>query len=133
VGHAQGLLQLRAYPPGGAVTDNPAVLGPAGRVHISLSDLLVYGGVHRDRTSYLQPAGWDMLHTPPFGGDYAMGLVRRSDGSLWHNGSNTLFYAELLIDPAGGGVAAAAANSGALERVQPAVHSAVTQAMVAVG
>jgi CubicO group peptidase (beta-lactamase class C family) len=133
VGHAQGLLQLRAYPPGGPVTDNPAVLGPAGRVHISLSDLLVYGGVHRDRTSYLQPAGWDMLHTPPFGGDYAMGLVRTADGSLWHNGSNTLFYAELLIDPAGGRVAAAAANSGALERVQPAVHSAVTQAMVAVG
>ena len=61
-----------------------------------------------------------------------MGLVARDDGSLWHNGSNTLWYAEVLIDPVRGLVAAAAANSGVLDSVQPAVGQALAEAAAAV-
>jgi CubicO group peptidase (beta-lactamase class C family) len=131
-GHARGLLGLRSYPPGAGGNDNPAVLGPAGRVHMGLGDLLRFAGAHRDRSALLTSDSWGHLHTPPFGGDYAMGLVARDDGSLWHNGSNTLWYAEVLIDPVRGLVAAAAANSGVLDSVQPAVGQALAEAAAAV-
>jgi CubicO group peptidase (beta-lactamase class C family) len=91
--------------------DNPVALGPAGRVHMSLGDMLTYLSTHRDRPqNFLPKVAWDVLHTPPFGGTYAMGLVARSDGTLWHNGSNTLWYAEAMIDQATGTVAAVTAN-----------------------
>jgi hypothetical protein len=40
-----------------------------------------------------------------------MGWANRN-GMLWHNGSNTLWYAEVMFDPARGIVAMAAANDG---------------------
>lgn len=132
-GHARGMGRLSAYLVGSPVTDNPAVLGPAGRAHMSLADLLLFAGAHRDRSAYLRPESWAMLHTPPFGGDYAMGLIVRADGVLWHNGSNTLWYAELLIDAPRRLVAAAAANSGAVDEAAPAVGEALMGAAAAVG
>ena len=131
-GHAQGAMGVEAYPPGSPVTDNPAVLGPAGRAHMSLADLLKFAAAHRDRSPYLGSESWALLHTPPFGGDYAMGLVVRPDGALWHNGSNTLWYAEMLIDPGRGVAAAAAANTGALDEAAPAVGEALMGAAEAV-
>src|SRR3974390_3544107 len=114
VGHTRTATgeERRAYPVGAGVTDNPVVIGPAGRVHMSLQDLLRYLAAHRDGTGYLSPSAWKLLHNPPFRGHYAVGWVARGDGTLWHNGSNTLWYAEVLFDAAGGIVAAAAANDG---------------------
>ncbi len=95
----------------GAVTDNPVALGPAGRVHMSLGDLITWLEVHRDQPAdFLTPENWQILHTPPFGGNYALGWVALPDGSLWHNGSNTLWYADVLIDFADGLVVATTAN-----------------------
>ena len=135
VGHSMGLLgtiglteRRTAHPPGPDRADNPAVLGPAGRMHMTLPDLLVFLAAHRDRTGFLTPQSWDRLHTPPFGGGYALGLIVRGDGALWHNGSNTLWYAEALIDPVGGVVAAAAANDGVLSRASSAVAQALASA-----
>jgi CubicO group peptidase (beta-lactamase class C family) len=135
VGHSLGVLgglglssRRIAHPPGTGRTDNPAVLGPAGRVHMSLLDLLTFLEAHRDRSPLLSAEGWDRLHTPPFGAEYALGLIRRPDGALWHNGSNTIWYAEVLIDPARGVVAAAAANDGAVAASAPAVGSALLAA-----
>jgi CubicO group peptidase (beta-lactamase class C family) len=91
-------------------SDNPTVLGPAGRVHMSFDDLLTYLAAHRDATSFLKAESWKTLHTPPFGGEYACGWVVRADGSLWHNGSNTLWIAEVSFDSRNGVVAAAACN-----------------------
>jgi CubicO group peptidase (beta-lactamase class C family) len=132
VGHSQGLLGATAHPPGAPITDNPAVLGPAGRVHAPFSDLLRFAQAHRDQIGFLRPESWTALHTPPFGGDYAMGLVVRPDGALWHNGSNTLWYAEMLIDPVRGVVAAAAANTGAIATAAPSVGEALMAAAAAV-
>ncbi|MBU6407883.1 MAG: beta-lactamase family protein [Alphaproteobacteria bacterium] len=112
--------------------DNPAVLGPAGRVHLPLADLLRFLRAHADRTDFLKAETWDRLHTPPFGGDSALGLLVRDGGQLWRNGSNTRWYAEIAIDPKGGKVAAAAANDGAVEQSQPAVATALAGALAAV-
>jgi CubicO group peptidase (beta-lactamase class C family) len=102
---------IRGIRPGlGEVADNPRVIGPAGRVHLSLEDLLRYLRAHRDASDYLSAASWHTLHTPPFGGAYAMGWEVRSDGTLWHNGSNNRWYAEVMFNPRTGVVAAAACN-----------------------
>lgn len=129
VGHAGGV--LAPLPPGGPISDNPAVLGPAGRVHAGLADVLTFLAAHRDRTSFLRLENWDMLHTPPFGGDYAMGWERRGN-ALWHNGSNTLWYAEVMFSSARGVVAAAAVNDGRLQVVAPIVGAALQSAVQAV-
>ena len=133
VGHAvtaAGVLE--PFPPGGPITDNPAVLGPAGRVHAPLSDVLAYLSAHCFRTPFLRAESWQMLHTAPFGGDYALGWVRRGD-ALWHNGSNTLWYAEMLADPKRGVVAAVAANDGRIGVMTPVVGKALVGAAAAVG
>lgn len=129
VGHGAGIeavaaarrdAPVTAFPPGAAMSDNPAVLGPAGRVHASLADMLTYLDAHRDRSALLPPAQWDMLHTPPFGGPYAMGWAQRG-GMLWHNGSNTLWYMEAMFDRARGVSAIAATNDGRVEILGPVI------------
>lgn len=123
---------LTPFPPG-PMADNPAVLGPAGRVHASFADTLKYLAAHRDRTRLLSAEGWRVLHTPPFAGGYAMGWMVREGGALWHNGSNTLWYAEVLVDPARGLASVAAANDGLVANVSAPVGAALigaAQAMV---
>jgi CubicO group peptidase (beta-lactamase class C family) len=103
---------LVPHPPGSPIVDNPAALGPAGRVHASMDDVLRYLTAHCSNASpFLRRESWDTLHTPPYGGPYAMGWARHGD-ALWHNGSNTLFYAEVMFDAGRGIVAAAATNDG---------------------
>lgn len=78
--------------------DNPVPLSPAGRIHMAVPDLLRFLAAHRDRDPrFLSRGGWERLHTPPFGGDYALGWIVLPDGRLWHNGSNGFWYAEALI------------------------------------
>jgi CubicO group peptidase (beta-lactamase class C family) len=122
---------LSPFPPGGALTDNPAVIGPAGRVHATATDLLAYLEAHARKSALLSADSWKRLHTPPYGGTYALGWERRGE-AIWHNGSNTLWYAEMLADPVRGAVAMAAANDGRLGNAQPAVGAALMEALVAV-
>lgn len=140
VGHSAGpttvdggqtSVPLVPHPPGSPVSDNPAVLGPAGRVHANFDDVFKYLVAHRDRTSFLRRENWEMLHTPPFGGEYAMGWAVRN-GMRWHNGSNTLFYAEVMFDSARGIVAAAATNDGRTGNVAQPVGSVLLAAAQAV-
>lgn len=140
VGHGPGIQAVAdgnrggavtPFPPGGAISDNVAALGPAGRVHIAFADMVKFLDAHRDRTSFLRRESWDALHTPPFGGPYAMGLAQRN-GALWHNGSNTLWYAEILIDPARGISAIAATNDGRPEVMGRPIGAALVGAAQAV-
>jgi len=90
--------------------DNPPAIGPAATVHGSVLDFVRYGSLHLNgargvSTDYLEPAAWKKLHTPAPGQIYAMGWASQEDAwtggpSLWHNGSNTFFYAILWISPA---------------------------------
>lgn len=132
VGHAvsaAGVLQ--PFPPGGPITDNPAVLGPAGRVHAAFDDMLKYLAAHCEHAPFLKAASWQVLHTPPFGGNYSMGWERRGD-ALWHNGSNTLWYFEMLFDRTRKVVATAATNDGRVGVVAVPVGKALTGAAEAV-
>lgn len=90
--------------------DNPPLLGPAGTAHMSLSDyarflrlFLIDGG------EVLSPATMEVLTTPIAGAGraYALGwAVERMDWAagpvLLHEGSNTLWHAIAVLDPAGG-------------------------------
>lgn len=123
---------MEAYPPGGALNDNPAALGPAGRVHANFEDVLKYLTAHCEmRSSFLSRESWQTLHTPPFGGPYAMGFSRQGN-ALWHNGSNTLWYAEVMFDQSRGIVAAAAANDGRAGDLRAPVGAALVGAAQAV-
>lgn len=124
VRHVNGV----ANPPN-TPADNPAVLGPVGRVHMSLSDLALYLAAHRDRSSLLNPASWRQLHTPPFGGDYAYGWLVAPDGTRWHNGTNTQWYAAMQFNAAKGLASACACND---LRGQGMVHAALKGAAAAV-
>ncbi len=134
VGHSHGLLRARVpHPPGSPTTDNPAVLGPAGRVHANFDAVAAYLLAHARRDeNFLSAESWAVLHNPPFGGEYAMGLIQRADGTLWHNGSNTIWYAEVLIDPARQIVAMAAVNDGRLDAVTGPVGDALLRVAEAV-
>jgi CubicO group peptidase (beta-lactamase class C family) len=132
VGHLRRGQGLRPMPPTGSdLSDNVPAIGPAGRVHLSLADLARYLRAHADRASLLKPGSWDRLHAPAFGDDYALGWVVRPDGTRWHNGSNTMWYAEAAFDPVSGNVAAACCNSGDLRAVGRPVAQALAGALVA--
>lgn len=109
--------------------DNPAAMGPAGRLHMAAGDLLAWLTIHRDRPQgFLSPAAWRELHTPRFGGSYALGWFATADGGLWHNGSNTAWYAEAAIDGGTGLASIVCANDSALitrhRALQPAIRRA---------
>lgn len=132
VGHLRRGQGLRPMPPrDGDLADNIPAIGPAGRVHLTMSDLVGYLRAHADRSNLLTAASWDRLHTPPFGGDYALGWVVRPDGSRWHNGSNTMWYAEAAFDVKTGAVAAAACNSGDMDAVTGPTAAALAAAAAA--
>lgn len=103
VGHAMQGDQRLPLP-----VDNPDAMRPAGGVHMALHDLLTYLAAHRDRTSLLKPATWAVLHgdTSTF---YSCGWMLK-DGTLWHNGSNTLWYAEVRVSRTDGAIAAVVSN-----------------------
>ncbi|WP_179505293.1 MULTISPECIES: serine hydrolase domain-containing protein [unclassified Sphingomonas] len=87
------------HPPGVPPTDNPAVAGPAARLHAPIAAMIAFLEAHRTRAPLLRPQTWQRLHTPPFGGSYALGWVVRPDGTLWHDGSNNLWTAQVLVRP----------------------------------
>jgi CubicO group peptidase (beta-lactamase class C family) len=88
---------------------NPHIIGPAGStVRCSIGDWAKFVIAHlqgvRGEQTPLAVTDFDVLHTPPFGGDYAMGWVgtERDWGGgrvLWHSGSNGLNYAVVWMAP----------------------------------
>jgi CubicO group peptidase (beta-lactamase class C family) len=106
LGHRSGL-----DGPDPVSTDVPDAMGPAGRVHMSLSSLLSYLEAHRDKPGgFLTNSSWDKLHNPPFGGNYALGWVVSKDGTLTHGGTNGWWKAEVMVAPGSGTVCGATAN-----------------------
>jgi CubicO group peptidase (beta-lactamase class C family) len=92
----------------GPMVDNPEVMGPAGTVHCSLADCAKFVADHlrgeRGERALLRPESYKMLHSPPFGGNYAAGwlVLERPWGGgtvLTHAGSNTMNYAVVWMAP----------------------------------
>ena len=119
--------QLRPIPPT-PVSDNPAFLGPAGTLHMRLDDLIRYAAVHLDGAlggaTFLDSDLFGNLHVPLDGHAYASGWIRvppSEDGELagpvlMHNGSNTLWYAIVMIAPGHRAAAAVTTNAGVHNR-----------------
>ncbi|MDP3551280.1 MAG: serine hydrolase domain-containing protein [Novosphingobium sp.] len=101
--------------------DNPAAMAPAGGLHMTLADLAAWLRTHRDKPALLRPESWRELHMPRFGSQMAMGWFVDPDGSLWHNGSNTRWYAEAMIEPRTGLIMAQCGNDMALFHQQRAL------------
>ncbi len=109
--------------------DNSPVMAPAGTAHMTIGDLARFGAAHlagetATSPSLLPRAAWERLHTP-FLDDYACGWVRyqsdRVGGPvLWHNGSNTMWYALLTLVPSRNTVLAFATNDGAIGTAEAA-------------
>ena len=109
--------------------DNSPVMAPAGAVHMTIGDLARHGAAHLEEESATSPsllprAAWERLHTP-FLDDYASGWVRverdwAGGPVLWHNGSNTMWYALLMLLPARNTVLAFATNDGAVRTAETA-------------
>ena len=106
-GHRRGADGVLIPVDPGAQADNPPYLGPAGRLHMSVTDLARWGQEHlrgeRGQDGLVKAATFKRLHQVEDGATYAMGWVNRMQGDtrvIWHNGSNTLWYAMVAFDPA---------------------------------
>ncbi len=92
----------------GPAMDNPPVMGPAGRIYCSIQDWAKFVQDQlrgaRGESALLKPATYQTLHTPPFGGDYALGWITAQRGwgggkVLNHGGDNTMNCANVWIAP----------------------------------
>jgi CubicO group peptidase (beta-lactamase class C family) len=98
--------------------DNPPVITPAGRVHLSILDFARYANFHLGTAEHspLDAAALKFLHTPvPPSDEYALGWrrVKRSwagGSALTHNGTNTMNYAVMWLAPDKKFAAVAACN-----------------------
>jgi len=117
----------------GVFGDNPAFLGPAGRLHMTIADLALWGRAHlrgaRGRDGLVRAATFQRLHKPPVAGsDYAYGWAIRviaGRQAIWHNGSNTLWYAAVAFD-AEADLGAALATNGSIA-AQAGIESGLAQ------
>lgn len=107
-GHTKDLLKTTPVQ-----MDNPPAITPAGRVHCSLDDLARYAMLHLQENAtngLLKPETLARLHQPnnrngrsPLE-NYACGWVILKRGwaggrTLWHNGSNTMWYTVMWLAP----------------------------------
>jgi len=91
-------------------SDNPPLLGPAGRAHMTLADYAAFvramiGGAPE---GWLKPERLGVLTTPLPGDGYSMGWIARPEAwagdtiTIAHEGSNTLWHAIVVASPGKG-------------------------------
>lgn len=107
-GHSRMLGLRTPMDPTNANSDNPAWMAPAGLLHLSVSDLVRWGQVHQRACAGLQPDFLSrqscMQMRTPGEGRYGLGWIVQpvtdTNATLvWHNGSNTKWYAILVMVP----------------------------------
>ncbi len=133
-GHKSFLGFKSAVDPDRGRTDNPNWMGPAGRLHISIADLARWGQAHLaacrgERPELLSQQSCLAMRTP-VSEDYGYGWVIQSMAEqdatiIWHNGSNTMWYAVLAMIPEQDLVVAVALNRMDAPRVDAAVKDLI--------
>lgn len=113
-GHRNWIVRKTPVDPATKGADNPPWIGPAGTIHLNLADLITWGHAHlaacRGETpDFLSAAACQEMQVVNQD-SYGLGWVVMDDERYWHNGSNTMWYAVLSIDPARDRVVAAATN-----------------------
>lgn len=125
-GHLAQAGRTVSLPPSHPGSDNPAALGPAGTVHMTLEDYGRFLAVFlNDGQPLLQPASIERLSQPAGGPPPAYGcgwIVLNQpwasvDGTtpgpvLAHDGSNTVWYTTAVVAPARGLALVAVSNDG---------------------
>ncbi|MCI0462993.1 MAG: beta-lactamase family protein [Gemmataceae bacterium] len=121
--------------PSATKSDNPPVMGPAGRVHCSLGDWARFIADqirgNRGERALLKPATYKKLHSVHFKGDFYTlgGWGSRTDDPraggllLAHDGSNTLNYATAWVAPGRDFAVLVATNQGG-DAASTACHEA---------
>lgn len=117
---AKGAGRMSPITPG-PLADNPACLSPAGRVHCSISDFARYAAWHLagelGRARILKPETFKKLHTDVYQQSYAFGWGIKPESwakgaTLAHKGSNTMWFAVIVIAPARNEAFVVATNAG---------------------
>lgn len=108
-----------------AEADNPAWMGPAGTIHMTMGDLARWGQVHLQACKgaaprFLSAANCQRLWTP-VSKNYGLGWIieqpKRLGPKRWHNGSNNRWFAVLAVYPERDLVVATASNHATAQRV----------------
>lgn len=107
-GHARTLGLRTPMDPGNPKSDLPAWMAPAGLLHLSVSDLVRWGQAHQQacvglRPDFLSSQSCMQMRTPgegKYGFGWIIQAIPDKDATLvWHNGSNTKWYAILVTVP----------------------------------
>ena len=121
---------FQAVPPTAQAGNSPMFNG-ADNVRMSLPDLMKYARAHlsgeKGQGGLLTAATFQRLHRAPFGDEYALGWIRSPDGkAFFHNGSNTLNYALVLINVPASQIALTATNA-VSEQTEPRLVQLLTE------
>lgn len=120
-GHYRTIDGFDPIDPADPLADNPPAFGPAGTVHCDLADWGAFGIEHlvgESGSGVLASAeAYSRLHTAPSGGDYAAGwgVGEASEfGGRYvaHDGSNSMFWATIVVALDSDSVYLATANLG---------------------
>lgn len=132
-GHQVILGWRREIHPDRPLADNPPLITPAGRMHMTLGDLAAFGRAHLDMHKGVGPLAHlvsDGLHTPLLA-DYACGWIVADEPwcgpIIWHNGSNRYWYCLLILFPELDAIAAFTTNDGARFRGERAFFNAARE------
>ncbi|WP_096086766.1 serine hydrolase domain-containing protein [Agaribacterium haliotis] len=111
----------------------PSIIAAAGDIHMNIADLWRYGEAHRlgadGKSALLKRQSFQTLHQPS-ADHYAMGWVLEDTQDrpfYWHNGSDTRWYALLLIVPKIGASYIFVSNDGLLMRKQAALWEIINR------
>ncbi|MGW8703720.1 serine hydrolase domain-containing protein [Brevundimonas sp. NPDC055814] len=118
-GHRRTGETALATDPADPGSDNPLALGPAGTVHMTAADYARFLKVFlTEGDGWLKPETVRRLVTPGEGRTYACGWIVLPPQPwargpvIAHEGSNTLWHAIALVDPAGGRAVLGLSNDG---------------------
>ena len=118
----KGFGGARALAPGSARNDNPAILTPAGRLHLPLAEWAKFVQVFlNDGAPLVEGGSVDQLTAFPSGGDFAMGWGKAEDGRLAMQGTNTMNAATAVINAERSGAALVVANNAAIAVLKESV------------
>jgi CubicO group peptidase (beta-lactamase class C family) len=128
---------LGAKIPASDEADNSPIMGPAGAVRMSLSDLSTYTTEHLrghlGNGKLLSAETYQRLHAPRLH-NYACGWLLKDRGAqtphaiYWHNGSNTMWYALVAFIPEKKMVVAVTSNDGDFPSAEAAAWEIVNDA-----
>jgi CubicO group peptidase (beta-lactamase class C family) len=133
-GHITQKENIKSVNPG-PLADNPDAIAPAGKVHCSILDWGEYIQEHlkgaQGISTFLKESSFKKLHSPIQNQIFGLGWINlkpswaKKDNHIFHNGSNTMNYAEMWISPKKNYAIAVATNIGnqkAMEAVRKAIE-----------